>query len=197
MWLEGWELWPPLWCLSPVSASGVHLCLCPYLWGLSLHEAIAWQEEVNIFFDAWCLGQYWYFFLFIAKRCDDTTIWHLCRAFCLSLLNILKQWYWWMSHNPEYKDHESESCDFFLPAGTKCLWVTAACELKNTDRAMIAVGIVQAAAVGGVFTLQQLLQTRRTNLDFTMMKFSFSSLLACSDLSECTATVWSSGTVKK
>ena len=87
---------------SPVSLS---LSLGPLL---SLHEAIAWQEKVNISWDPddarrlYQYSEYWWF-LFIAKKCLNIVVWHLCRAFCV-LLHILLQWHWLLSHNIVVKD---------------------------------------------------------------------------------------------
>ena len=92
---------------------------------------------------------------------------------CAELFVCYSTWYllvWVTTQEDNDNDNESESCDF-SPPGTKCLWVTACCELKNTDRQRLAADVVQtAAALWDFFTLQQL-QTRPQNQNQNLMDF--------------------------
>ena len=98
----GRELWPPLWCFSPASASDAHLPLCPNLWGASLciRQSHGWQGKTYYLLSACCLVMPWdmlvVIFLFMAKKCQQ------------HLWEDPRQGDWSMSHN-----HESVSCDSF------------------------------------------------------------------------------------
>ena len=154
--------------------TGVGLWRSPPSLSLSLGPLLAWGNRMvgKGQYLLLCLGTILMVFLFIAKESHDPIIWHLCGAFCL-LQHILQQWYllvWVTTQEDNDNDNESESCDF-SPPGTKCLWVTACCELKNTDRQRMAADVVQtAAALWDFFTLQQL-QTRPQNQNQNLMDF--------------------------
>ena len=140
LWFDGQELWPPLWCLSVVPASGVHLSLSL---SLSLGPPSPCMRQSH--------GR---------KRSTSPQSLmmpggHLLMVFCLSPTKM--PWYHHMTPVQSFLyviTHTftiilvvDESyycsqgwlgvrvCDFFLP-GTKCLWVTAGV-LENTDRAII------------------------------------------------------------